>query len=212
MSKIEFMLNTSLMQYNFHIVQPHLFEKFIGYLFNNYYEIDLPNFKQLVLNYTGINIRNSRKVKIFYFFLHAFLLERFSFHKPLKALVKKSISDFKILSGQLIGFSSILTNRCMYSFISQYMYYTLHIEKGFTGLSTDIVQYNNFGSLNIISQNIFAFPMLFDLVDEFESIFPEYESNIGINVILSTKSVICMLIYFSHLQFPLKDFFYYKYY
>lgn len=206
------MLNLPLMQYNFHIIQPHLFEKFIGYLIC-VDSIHLPNFKQIVLSYLAGNMRNSNKINIFLFFLHAFLLERFSFCKPLFAFVKKSISDFKIISGQLISFSSILANRYMYNFIYQYIYNTLHIEKGFIGFSiADTAQYNNFGSLNIISQNMFSFPMMYDLLDEFEVVFPEYESNICVTFILSTKNVLCLLVYLSHFQFPLNDLIYYKFY
>lgn len=205
------MLNLSLMQYNFYIVQPHLFEKFIGYLIRTN-SVCLPNFKQIVLHYIANSACNSKKMNVFFFFLHAFLLERLSFHKPLFSLVKESISDFKIISGQLIGFNSILLGKYMYNFIYQYIYNTLYIEKGFNGFSLDRSQYINFGSLNIISQNIFSFPMMDDLLDEFEVIFPECESNLCITFLLSTKNVLCLLIYLSHLQFPLNDIIYYRYY
>lgn len=205
------MLNLSLMQYNSYIIQPHLSEKFIGYLiYTN--SICLPNFKQVVLHYVATNISDFKKMNIFFFFLHAFLLERFSFHKPLFSLVKKSISDFKIISGQLIGFNSIIMGKYMYNFIYQYIYNTLHIEKGFDGFSVDRVQYNSFGSLSIISQNVFSFPMMYDLLDEFETIFSDYETNICINFLLSTKNILCLLVYLSHFQFPLNDLIYYRFY
>lgn len=205
------MLSLSLMQYDIFIVQPHLFEKLVGYLLLDVFST-LPNFKQIVLNYTSNSIRNLKKHNLLRFFLHYFLLERLTFNKPKFILVKDSISDFKIISGQVSGFNVIIHGLCMYNFIHQYMYNSFYAEKNFLGLSIDNICLNNFGSISMLLRNFFTMPMVLDFINSFEELFSEYEPNIGINISLSTKSILCIFIYFSHLQFPLNDSIYYQFY
>jgi len=206
------MMLLPLMQYNMYVVQPHLFEKLVGYFSNNVFS-SLPNFKQLVLNYRSTSIRNLTKFNLFRFFLHFFLLERISFSKSKFIFVKNSISDFKIAHGQVSGFSAIMRDAFMYNFIYQYMYNNIHLEKNFLGLSIDRRIYStNFGSISMLIQDFFTLPMVVDFVDVFEELFPEYESSIGVNISLSTYNILCIFLYFSHLQFPLNDLIYYQYY
>lgn len=205
------MLIIPLMQYDFYIVQPHLFEKLVGFIsFNNSYV--LPVFKQIVLNYTSSNIKFVNKNNFFRLYMYMYFFERITFNKPIFNFAKNSISDFKINLGQLIGFNSILYKNNMYNFLYQYLHTSMVAERNFIGSSFSKINFINFGSLNILFKSLFSLPMVSDLIDMFEELYVGNESYVNMNFLISNENILCIFFYLTHLQFPLNDLIYYQYY
>jgi large subunit ribosomal protein L5 len=93
-------------------------------------------------------------------------LSRISGQKPLKTKAKKSISNFKIRKGMVIGMKVTLRGKRMYDFVEKLIKVTLPRVRDFRGLSLDILDKN--GNLNIGIKEHTAFPEI--KADEIEKL------------------------------------------
>lgn len=93
-------------------------------------------------------------------------LQRITGQKPLKTKAKKSISNFKVRKGQIIGMKVTLRGTRMYDFIDKIINITLARIRDFRGLSPKSVDDN--GNLNIGFKEHIAFPEIQS--DEIEKI------------------------------------------
>jgi large subunit ribosomal protein L5 len=83
-------------------------------------------------------------------------LFRISGQKPLKTKAKKSISNFKIRQGMVIGMKVTLRGKRMYDFIEKLIKVTLPRVRDFRGLDVKALDKN--GNLNIGIKEHLAFP------------------------------------------------------
>lgn len=83
-------------------------------------------------------------------------LSRISGQKPVKTLAKKSISNFKIRQGMVVGAMVTLRGRRMYEFIDKLINLTLPRIRDFRGLSSKAVDAH--GNLTIGFREFVAFP------------------------------------------------------
>lgn len=83
-------------------------------------------------------------------------LTRISGQKPVRTLAKKSISNFKIRQGMVVGMAVTLRGRRMYDFINKLINITLPRVRDFRGLSTKGV--DDHGNFSIGFREFIAFP------------------------------------------------------
>ena len=83
-------------------------------------------------------------------------LQRISGQRPVKVAAKKSISNFKIRQGLIVGMMVTLRGKKMYDFIDKLINVTLPRIRDFRGLDTKSVDPN--GNLNIGLKENIAFP------------------------------------------------------
>ena len=76
--------------------------------------------------------------------------------KPVKTLSKKSISNFKIRQGQVVGMKVTLRGKRMFDFLEKFIKVTLPRIKDFRGLLPKIIDRK--GNLNIGIRESIAFP------------------------------------------------------
>lgn len=198
--------------YNKYIIRIHLFEKLVAYyLFNNIICTSTIHFTKCIFNYTNKSILQGKKKKfLILYLLYAFFLEKLSCYKAIANYARNSISDFGINIGQLLGFSVILRNNDMYSFLCQYIYNSICNEKGFDGLILNKVLFNRFGSLNFVIRNLYVFSEIDLFFEQMHEFFPSYQLNMNINIYSSTRSIIGILLYCTHLQIPFNYMIYYN--
>jgi len=142
-------------KYNKEIV-PALKEKF-GYKNVN----AVPKIKKVVLN-VGIN---SNKKDAKFFDVVESVLTRISGQKPVKTRARKSISNFKIREGMVVGMMVTLRGKRMYDFLEKLLSITFPRVRDFRGISTKIIDKQ--GNLNFGFKEFIAFPEIG--VDEVEN-------------------------------------------
>jgi large subunit ribosomal protein L5 len=122
-------------------------------------------------------------------------LSRISGQKPLKTKAKKSISNFKIRKGMVIGMKVTLRGKRMYDFVEKLIKVTLPRVRDFRGLSLDILDKN--GNLNIGIKEHIAFPEI--KADEIEKLH-----GLEIAIVSSAKSKKEGQALFTALGFPFR--------
>lgn len=93
-------------------------------------------------------------------------LERITGQKPVKTLAKKSISNFKVRKGSVIGVKVTLRGKRMYDFFDKLVNITIPRVRDFRGIPTSSV--DGQGNLNIGIKEHIVFPEIKS--DEIESI------------------------------------------
>lgn len=199
--------------FNKYVVHPHLVEK----LFSYYLQLGLSctvsiNFEQATISYTGSSIlHGKRERRLIIYLLYAFFIEKLTYLFTSSSTAKRSISDFGINSGQLLGFSSILRGSYLYSFMSQYIYNSVVHEKGFDGLILNSLQCSHFSYINLIIRNIYVFTEMNYLLEHINEFFANHQMGLGLSICISTKSILGILLLFTHLQVALKVELYYDF-
>lgn len=112
----------------------------------------LPRFQKVVLN---VGLKAGLKDPKF-IDQAAQTLERISGQKPVKTLAKKSISNFKIRQGMVVGIMVTLRGRRMYDFLDKLVSITLPRIRDFRGLSPKSVDAG--GNLAIGFREYISFP------------------------------------------------------
>lgn len=83
-------------------------------------------------------------------------LTRITGQKPVKTLAKKSISNFKIRQGMVIGMKVTLRGKKMYDFVNKLVHITLPRVRDFRGISPKTVDVQ--GNMSIGLKENIAFP------------------------------------------------------
>ena len=122
-------------------------------------------------------------------------LSRISGQKPLKTKAKKSISNFKIRQGMVIGMKVTLRGRRMYDFVEKLIKVTLPRVRDFRGLALNMLDTN--GNLNIGIKEHIAFPEI--KADEIEKLH-----GLEIAIVSTEKSKTEGQALFAALGFPFK--------
>lgn len=199
--------------FNKYIVHPHLVEK----LFPYYLQLGLNcstsiNLEQASISYTGSSIlHGKRDRRLIMYLLHAFFIEKLTYLLACNSTARHSISDFGISSGQLLGFNGILRGSYLYSFMNQYIYNSVIHEKGFDGLMLDNIKCSHFSYLNLVIRNIYVFTEINHLFEQINEFFASYQMGLNLSVCISTKSVLGILLFFTHLQVALRVELYYDF-
>lgn len=84
------------------------------------------------------------------------ILSKITGQKPVKTLAKKSISNFKIRQGMVVGMMVTLRGQRMFDFIDKLVNVTLPRVRDFRGLSPKTVDHH--GNLSIGFKEFIAFP------------------------------------------------------
>ncbi len=84
------------------------------------------------------------------------VLTRITGQKPVKTLAKKSISNFKIRQGMVVGMMVTLRGRKMYDFVDKFINVTLPRVRDFRGISDKNIDAH--GSLSAGLREFIAFP------------------------------------------------------
>ncbi|MDD5341620.1 MAG: 50S ribosomal protein L5 [Patescibacteria group bacterium] len=122
-------------------------------------------------------------------------LARISGQRPQKTKAKKSISNFKIRKGMVIGMKVTIRGQRMYDFIEKLIKITLPRVRDFRGLPVENLDRN--GNLNIGIREHIAFPEI--KADEIEKLH-----GLEIAIVSSAKSKEEALALFSALGFPFR--------
>lgn len=122
-------------------------------------------------------------------------LTRIAGQKPLKTKAKKSISNFKIRQGMVIGLKSTLRGKRMYDFIEKLIKITLPRVRDFRGLPLESIDKK--GNLNIGIKEHIAFPEI--KADEIERLH-----GLEIAIVTSAKNKEEGAALFKALGFPFK--------
>ncbi len=93
-------------------------------------------------------------------------LTRITGQKPLQTIARKSISNFKLRQGSVVGMKVTLRNKRMYEFVDKLINITLPRVRDFRGIRTSVVDSN--GNLNIGFKEHLSFPEISS--DEVEQI------------------------------------------
>ena len=83
-------------------------------------------------------------------------LTKIAGQKPVKTIAKKSISNFKIRQGMVVGLMVTLRGRRMYDFIDKLVTITLPRIRDFRGLSAKLVDHA--GNMSVGFRDFLAFP------------------------------------------------------
>lgn len=138
-------------------VAPALMGKF-GYTNN----MAVPKIEKVVLNVgTGHGLKDVKYNEV----VEA-TLQRISGQKPVKIAAKKSISNFKVRAGQVVGMKVTLRGKRMYDFLDKLVNITLPRVRDFRGLNPKSVDQK--GNLNLGFKEHIAFPEIHS--DEVEKI------------------------------------------
>ena len=154
-------------------------------------ELQVPKLEKVVLN---VGLSKGLKDANFMDVVES-TLTRITGQKPLKTKAKKSISNFKIRQGMVIGMKVTLRGRRMYDFIEKLIKVTLPRVRDFRGLDEKILDKN--GNLNIGIKENLAFPEI--KADEIEKIH-----GLEIAVITTAKTRAESLALLFALGFPFK--------
>src|SRR3989344_6392501 len=128
-------------------VQPSMKEKF-GYKNN----MAVPKIEKVIINVgTGPGLKDAKFNEV----VEA-TLRRITGQKPVKTVAKKSISNFKIREGLVVGMMVTLRGSRMYDFLDKLINVTLPRVRDFRGLSPKSVDPR--GNLNIGFREHIAFP------------------------------------------------------
>ena len=123
-------------------------------------------------------------------------LTRISGQKPAKTKAKKSISNFKIRQGMVVGMKVTLRGRRMYDFVEKLIKVTLPRVRDFRGLNWSSV--DNEGNLNIGIKEHISFPEIRS--DEIEKLH-----GLEIAIVTTAKDREHAQALFSALGFPFKQ-------
>lgn len=122
-------------------------EKF-GYKNN----LEVPRLEKVVINIgTGKGLKDSKFNEV-----AEDTLQRITGQKPIKTVAKKSISNFKIREGLIVGMVATLRGERMYDFIDKLISVTFPRVRDFQGL--DAKSIDKSGNLNIGFKEHIAFP------------------------------------------------------
>lgn len=178
-------MNSLKKQFNEKIITA--FKKKYGY--NN---LEVPKLEKVVLN---IGLGQGLKDPKFNEVTEKTLM-RISGQKPIKTLAKKSISNFKIREGLVVGIKVTLRGEKMYDFVEKLIKVTLPRIRDFQGLSLNSV--DNSGNLNIGIKEHICFPEIKS--DEVEKIH-----GLEVSIITSTNNHQEGLELFRLLGFPFQE-------
>src|SRR3989344_6813372 len=169
------------------VVIPALKEKF-GYKNN----LAIPRIDKVVVNVgTGQGLKDAKFNEVV-----AATLERITGQRPIRVAAKKSISNFKIRAGLVVGMMVTLRGKRMYDFVEKLINITLPRIRDFRGLETKMVDPN--GNLNIGFREHIAFPEIRS--DEVEKIH-----GLQVSVVTDAKSHDIGLELFKLLGFPFRQ-------
>jgi large subunit ribosomal protein L5 len=154
-------------------------------------DMQVPKIEKVVLN---VGLSKGLKDSIFIEAAESTLM-RISGQKPLKTRAKKSISNFKIRKGMVIGMKVTLRGKRMYDFLEKLIKVTLPRVRDFRGLSYENFDQN--GNLNIGIREHIAFPEI--KADEIEKLH-----GLEIAIISTAKNKEESLALFTALGFPFK--------
>ena len=112
----------------------------------------VPKLKKVTLN---VGLKNGIKDAKFIDAVER-TLTRISGQKPVKTLAKKSISNFKIREGNVVGMMVTLRGRRMYDFVDKLVNVTMPRTRDFRGLTTKSIDHA--GNFSIGFPEIEAFP------------------------------------------------------
>jgi len=152
------------------VVIPALKEKF-GYKNN----LAIPRIDKVVVNVgTGQGLKDAKFNEVV-----AATLERITGQRPIRVAAKKSISNFKIRAGLVVGMMVTLRGKRMYDFVDKLINITLPRVRDFRGLETRSVDPQ--GNLNLGFKEHIAFPEIKS--DEVEKIH-----GLEISIVTTAKS------------------------
>jgi len=203
--------------YNKYFIQFHLLEKLVVYCnIANGSMVRLPivDFRQISAYYSSNYSSTKNKFSgILKHLFHAFFFEKMFCKQVSPVFVHTSISDFKILSGQLSGFSVNIFNKCLiHNFLSQYWLANLLSEKGFSGLVFCSRSLSScFGFINFAVHNIYIFPEIMLYFERISELIPNFQMFFNVNVGISTGNIWGIILFFTHIQIPLHINRYYEY-
>lgn len=203
-----------LQLYNRYLIQFHLLTKLVAYCSMGC-SISIVDFKHTSVHYSGNkrSVRSKSKLFIVHL-LYSFFLEKVICANVHPLFIYKSISSFKIVAGQLSGFSSYIQDAfLLYNFLSQYLLNNVLSEKGFSGLivgpaSTSDV---NFGFINLSIRNIYVFPEVMSYFEQINELLPDFQMYFNVNVSITSANLWGVLLLFTHMQIPLCTDVYYDY-
>lgn len=124
------------------------------------------------------------------------MLRQVTGQQPVKTLAKKSISNFKIRQGQVVGLKVTLRGERMRSFLEKLVHVTLPRVRDFRGLDLSAVDGN--GNLTIGLKESIAFPEI--SADEVERV-----SGVEVTVVTTTRDRAEGLALFRQLGFPFRS-------
>ncbi|HLC90102.1 MAG TPA: 50S ribosomal protein L5 [Patescibacteria group bacterium] len=155
-------------------------------------DLAVPKVVKVVINVgTGPGLKDAKFNEVV-----AATLERISGQKPVRVAAKKSISNFKIRAGLIVGMMVTLRGKRMYDFVEKLINITLPRIRDFRGLETKMVDPN--GNLNIGFREHIAFPEIRS--DEVEKIH-----GLQVSVVTDAKSHDIGLELFKLLGFPFRQ-------
>jgi len=138
-------------------------------------DLAVPRLKKVVLNIgTGHGLKDPKFNEV-----ASDTLQRISGQKPVNTIAKKSISNFKIREGLIVGMMVTLRGKRMYDFVDKLINITLPRVRDFRGINTRAVDRQ--GSLNIGFREHIAFPEI--KADEVEKIH-----GLQVSIITSAKT------------------------
>lgn len=120
-------------------------------------------------------------------------LKRITGQKPLETKSKKSISNFKIRKGQVVGIKVTLRGKRMYDFLDKLVHITIPRIRDFRGISLKSVDAN--GSLHIGFKEHVSFPEI--KADEIERIH-----GLEVSIVSNAKDHDKGLLLFKYLGIP----------
>ncbi|MBN1778979.1 MAG: 50S ribosomal protein L5 [Candidatus Buchananbacteria bacterium] len=166
------------------LIVPALKEKF-GYTNN----LAVPKITKVIINIgTGHGLKDAKHNEV----VEA-TLRRITGQRPVKTISKKSISNFKIRAGQVVGIMVTLRGARMYDFLDKMVSVTLPRVRDFRGLDSKNVDKN--GNLNLGFKEHIAFPEI--KMDEIEKIH-----GLQVTIVTTAKKREEGLVLFEMLGFP----------
>ncbi|HTK05229.1 MAG TPA: 50S ribosomal protein L5 [Candidatus Eisenbacteria bacterium] len=152
----------------------------------------VPKFKKVV-----INVGLKQGIKDPKFIDHAEkILSKISGQKPVKTLAKKSISNFKIRQGMVVGMMVTLRGRRMYDFLDKLVNVTLPRVRDFRGLSPKTIDHH--GNMTIGFKEFIAFP-------EVRPDDTDYVHGLEITIVTNAKSKDQGLTLLRGIGFPINE-------
>ncbi|OGY45552.1 MAG: 50S ribosomal protein L5 [Candidatus Buchananbacteria bacterium RIFCSPHIGHO2_02_FULL_38_8] len=138
-------------------------------------DLAVPKLEKVIVNVgTGPGLKDSKFNEVV-----ANTLQRITGQRPVSTTAKKSISNFKIRKGLIVGMIATLRGKRMYDFVDKLINVTLPRVRDFRGLSVKMV--DGQGNLNIGFKEHIAFPEI--KADEVEKIH-----GLQVSVITSAKT------------------------
>jgi len=139
-------MNDILIQYKTTII-PQLKEQ---YHYKNIHAV--PKLEKIVLNVGASKAMQDPK----YYDIIESVLSRIAGQRPVKTKSKKSISNFKIREGMVVGYKVTLRGKKMYDFFQKLIHVTLPRVRDFRGVSMD--SFDRHGNYSLGFREYIAFP------------------------------------------------------